>query len=162
MEEITNFVSENAEENVAVTFRPVRITSDYLSDRLIDGLVKRVTSVKTTSLLLGPLRTHRNKILDRRARYPEIACSRLKTDFNRMWACSALIRSSAPPRKPLPLPFSACFSRVCGLSMSSAMASKISRRWSSQRRNAKIWSKGMILLSRMPPTPIRSRRDAFE
>jgi len=30
----------NAEENVAVAFRPVRITSDYLSDRLIDGLVK--------------------------------------------------------------------------------------------------------------------------
>jgi len=40
IEEIADFVSENAEENVAVAFRPVRITSDYLSDRLIDGLVK--------------------------------------------------------------------------------------------------------------------------
>jgi hypothetical protein len=40
MERIADFVSKNAEENVAVAFRPVRIASNYLSDRLIDGLVK--------------------------------------------------------------------------------------------------------------------------
>src|SRR5690348_5414609 len=40
IQEITDFVSDDAEKDVAVTFRPVREPSDYLCDRLIHGLVK--------------------------------------------------------------------------------------------------------------------------
>jgi hypothetical protein len=50
IQHIADFVTENAEENVAVAFRPVRITSDYLSDRLIDGLLFLDTNIFTREL----------------------------------------------------------------------------------------------------------------
>jgi hypothetical protein len=65
---------------------------------------------------------HRNRILDRSARYSEIVCSRLKPEISRARAWMAVIRSSAPPLGPWPLLFDCCSAEVCGLSISSAIA----------------------------------------
>src|SRR5580692_1108914 len=92
--------------------------------------LNRLTSGRAISSSLGWLRIQRCKILDRSARYSEIACSRLNPEFSRIRACRALIRSSASPRTSLPLLFSNCSVELCGLSMLSAIANKISRKWS--------------------------------
>jgi hypothetical protein len=132
-----DLVGERADEAVVQQFAFGRISTDQLSDCLIDSFVKPRHLRKLNSWYFGALRTHRNRILDRSARYSEIACSRLKPDANRACACIALIQSSALPFGPWPLLFSCCSAESCAVSMSRAIAINISRKSSRNIKSLK-------------------------